>query len=114
MFVPINHLNLKSIKVLSSSKLLPLLNRKNDHCDSIISVLTFQIWIDDAKSSKGFAKAIFTTANYTISALVIVHFRAGVRLLILVMKSIYLTSDTVVFNKFLSYTNGQNYIFSRI
>ena len=54
--------------------------------------MTFQIWIDDAKSSKGFAKAIFTTANYTISALVIVHFRVGVRLLILVMKSIYLTS----------------------
>ena len=58
----------------------------------MISVLTFQIWIDDAKSSKGFAKAIFTTANYTLSALVIVHFRVGVRLLILVMKSIYLTS----------------------
>jgi hypothetical protein len=49
-----------------------------------------------------------------ISALVIVHFRVGVRLLILVMKSIYLTSNTVVFNNFLPHTKGQNYIFSRI
>ena len=71
--------------------------------------MTFQIWIDDAKSSLGFAKAIFTTANYTISALVIVHFRVGVRLLILVMKSIYLTRDTVVFNNFLPYTKPQGH-----